>query len=343
MKSVPFALLIPGAYSFQHAPLVLANPNRLSLCATSFSARTSLPFRPQSIVQRFPFSLSMAEEPTDDKVEESATKKEVTPEKIAGRKKRVIAGYKILAASFGVYAAVIAAVSRDPYYGVGPLLASGVSYTLIGAADNSRLSSDTYKRLNIALFEYGLVGFFLSSILGSMYPAVWAATCFIAVVNSIKGYGYGLKGWKLEDACAKEDFISGMKSNLKCITKIPNLKSAGYLAATLLVGTLKLAKLFEVFNLMKNGAGSYAVRTRLFRATKLMMLTIVMFTLKDAADRDRLDGSTFIELNALASVSFAASAACVKITTPLRVTFGLFAAFSAFNGILSTMKKVKKI
>ena len=39
-----------------------------------------------------------------------------------------------------------------------------------------------------------------------------------------------------------------------------------------------------------------------FRYKKVMLLTAISYTLKDAADRDRLDGATFIQLNALLSV-----------------------------------------
>jgi hypothetical protein len=38
------------------------------------------------------------------------------------------------------------------------------------------------------------------------------------------------------------------------------------------------------------------------------MLTTVSLTLKDAADRDRLEGSTFIQLNILTSAMFGAMA-----------------------------------
>jgi len=275
------------------------------------------------------------------KVEEIAAKvKVVSPEKIEGRKKRVIAGYKILVAGYLAFGAIICAISRKPFYGAGPLLASGVSYSMIGAAENSRLSSDTYKRLNIGLFEFGVTGF-LAGILMKLSP-VWALTCFITVVNSVKGYGYGLKGWELGDQCVKEEIKSGMKTNIGVLTKVPNPKSAFYLAGTLAVGTFKLVKLSEIFNIIKASGSNYVLGTRLFRLSKLMLLTVIMFTLKDAADRDRLEGTTFIELNALASITFGTWAFSENLFSVIGGFLGFASAFTAFNAISSQTKKNKK-
>ena len=274
------------------------------------------------------------------KVKEIVAKVKVSPEKIEGRKKRVIAGYKIIVAGYLAFGAIICAISRKPFVAAGPLLASGVSYIMIGAAENSRLSSDTYKRLNIGLFEFGVTGF-LAGILMKLSP-VWALTCFIAVVNSVKGCGYGLKGWELSEQSVTEEIKSGMKNNIEVLTKVPNLKSALYLAGTLAVGTFKLFNLSEIFNIIKTSGSKYVLGTRLFRLSKLMLLTIIMFTLKDASDRDRLDGTTFIELNALASITFGTWAFSENVFSAIGGSLGFASAFTAFNAISSQAKKNKK-
>jgi hypothetical protein len=349
--SFSLAILIQGALGFQ-APLQLGNPtartrSRLSL-SSPFSVVSPTPMKSCSTQQRIWFPLNMAEEPIDvddekneveESVEENASEAKVSPEKLKGRKKRVIGGYKILVGAYGLFGAVMLGLTRTPFYSSGPLLASGISYIMIGAAENSRLSSDTYKRLNIALFEYGLVGFVAGVCM--KLNILWKIACFIAIVNSIKGYGYGLKGWELGEGSAKEDLISGMKSNVKSMLKIPNIKSAGYSAATLTFVYLKFAKLAEVVKLLKTG-GTYVVGTRLFSLSRLMIFTIAMFTLKDAADRDRLEGTTFVELNAMTSVSLATWAAYEKLSTPFGKLFAFFSIFSAFNGVSSVMKKNKK-
>mmetsp|Transcript_8325 Transcript_8325/g.10917 ORF Transcript_8325/g.10917 Transcript_8325/m.10917 type:complete len:312 (-) Transcript_8325:325-1260(-) len=310
MKLAFLAFLIPAACSFQ-TPLV----DHHALLA-----------------------LKMTGGSKDAKDEAKDTK--VTPEKVAGRKKRVSTVYKIMVAEQAIVGGMLYKTSGVPFYSVGPLLASGVSFILIGAANSNRLTSDTYKRLNLALIQYGLLGF-ISGIFMGQKP-LWFISCFITVVNSVKGYGYGLKGWELGNASLKDDIMSGLKANLKSMTKIPNLKSAGYLAATLTVGTLQLAKIAELFNIVTTGGGKFLFGTRLFRFIKLMLLNVIVFSLKDAADRDRLEGTTFIQLNALSSISFAFWALYEKVATPLGGALCFFSVFSAMNGVYSIIKKNTK-
>lgn len=274
------------------------------------------------------------------KIQETVAKAKVSSEVVEARKTRVITGYKGMAVGYSVMAGVIYALSRQPFYSAGPLLASGIAYIMIGAAENSRLSSDTYKRLNISLFEYGLTGL-VAGLCMKLSP-LWAFTCLVTIINSIKGYGYGLKGWELGKADIKEEILQGSKSNLESLAKIPNLKSAGYLLATLTVASFKVMKFLEVIKIVKDNGSAYLIGTRLFRLAQLMTFTIVMFTLKDAADRDRLEGTTFIELNFLSAVSFATWAWYEKITTPLGVLMMGLSSFSLWNGLASQMKKNKK-
>jgi len=136
---------------------------------------------------------------------------------------------------------------------------------------------------------------------------------------------------------------NGIKSTLKCMTKIPNLKSAGYWAATVTTCGFQVANLVESMNIMLSGSFSFMLGIRLCRLAKFMLLTTILFTLKDAADRDRLEGTTFIELNFLSSVSLATWAAFVfkeaGTLTPFGAGLSIFSLFSAFNGVASVMKK----
>ncbi len=334
-----FASLISNAFCFQ-VPLRLGYPI-ISGRLTQSVANTNTLLLPHSSKERI-IPLNMAEEPVEtsdeknDVEETSKPKKAVSPQKLEGRKKRVIGGYKILAAAYGFFGFIMLGLTKNPFYSSGPLLAAGISYILIGAAENNRLSSDTYKRLNLALIEYGFVGFMAGICM--KLNLMWKIGCFIAFVNSIKGYGYGLKGWELAPASAKDDLINGMKANFKSMLRIPNMKSLGYSAATLTVGYLKLAKLVEVMKLMVGGS-AYTLGTRLFSLSRLMITTIVLYTLKDAADRDRLEGTTFIELNALAFLCFATWAVYEKLSTPFGKLFAFFSVFTASNGVLSIMNK----
>lgn len=280
---------------------------------------------------------SMEESGVIGKIQETVAKAKTNPDIIEGRKNRVVMGYKAMVAGYGAMASIIYALSRQPFYSAGPLLVSGVSYIMIGAADNSRLSSDTYKRLNLSLLEYGIVGI-LAGICMQLSP-LWALTCLVAIINSIKGYGYGVKGWELGAGDVMKDIVDGSKSNLKVLMKVPNVKSAGYILATITVTILQFKNIFDIINVIKNNGTTYLLGSRLFRLAKLIMLTNVIFTLKDAADRDRLEGTTFIELNFLAAVIFLSWALFERCTTPIGALMTSFSVWTAFNGLSSKLKK----
>lgn len=322
-----FALL--GCASGFKTPLASVSPSRSIL---SSSPHLHPHIDPRKV------GLRMSSGSEDD----ATTKKSVSPEKIIGRKKRVTMGYKISSFGFAAFTAFILAVTRKPFFAAGPLLASGNSYILLGAAQNDRLKSDTYKRLNLAQITYSGMGF-VAGVLMNL-NITWKITCLVTFINSIKGYGYGLKGWELGSACAKEDITKGIQSTVKCLTNV-NLKSVGYLAATVLLGALNVSKLSEAANIFVSGGANYMLGTRLFRASKIMLLAVTTLTLKDAADRDRLEGTTFIELNFLSSLVFASwlfDYAMKGPLPPLGIAMAVFSAYSAFNGLSSVMKKKGK-
>lgn len=352
--------MIQGALGFQ-VPLQLSNPLQHSSSAapmiypsaTTIAATSNL-FQTRSCTHGS--CLSMVEEPNDDVIQETdantdaAAAEAKLAKKLKGRKKRVIGGNKIIMTAYTIFSIFgILQIPQAFYsplqfprlcYTSGPLLAAGFAYILIGAAENNRLTSDTYKRLNLALIEYGFIAFILGVML--KLKASWTIVAFITFVNSVKGYGYGLKGWELVPTSAKKDFTDGMKSNFDTMTKIPNAKSAGYLAATLTILSLKLVKFMEVVKSVIAGERGYRLGVNLFRLSIYMMMTTTVFTLKDAADRDRLEGTTFIELNALAAFAFATWAKHVGIGTPFGQAIAAFSAFSGFNGVSSVLKKKKK-
>jgi hypothetical protein len=134
----------------------------------------------------------------------------------------------------------------------------------------------------------------------------------VTLVNSIKGYGYGVKGWTLEGGMSvvKDDWKKGIQSTFQTLISFPpNLQSAGYLAATIFVGSMKLLKLLDIIDLIQGGGEKgLLIASRLSRYAKLALLTAVSFTLQDAANRGRLEGTTFIELNFLLAAAFATMA-----------------------------------
>lgn len=271
-------------------------------------------------------------------VEAEADPSAPSSEKLQGRKKRVVGGYKLCVFFYGLFGALLASMSKEPFYGAGPFLASGVAYNLIGAAENDRLSSATYKRLNLALGTYAFVGFFAGLI---MNFRLWSVASFVAFVNSVKGYGYGLKGWELAPTDAVADLRKGLTSDVRTLLRLSDLRAAGYAAAAATVLALTLAKLAELRRLAEAG-DAYAVGTRLFRLSKLLLAAATAVTLKDAADRGRLEGTTFVRLNFFTAVFFATWARYEGAGAALGKGFASFAAFAAFNGISSVLKKRRK-
>lgn len=236
--------------------------------------------------------------------------------KVQGRQKRVKYGYRVMIAGHSI--AALYSVSRfggsDPFsiYAAvsGSASAALLSYILLSAARNNRLNSDTYKRLNLALSVYGILGVSL----GLLQPATtlfwycWMVLSTITAINSMKGFGYGVKGWKLQGGIqvVQDDIKAGILSTFTALFAIPkNFKSLGYLVATIITGTLMLLKLAEIGQLVFSSDDTARwVAHRLSSFSKLMLTTVVQFTLKDAADRDRLNGSTFIQLNCWQAVVY---------------------------------------
>ena len=269
-------------------------------------------------------------------------------DKVAGRKKRVILGYKAIVVSYLALAAFVITKEGPSlfsfFYAAGNVsLPAGVAYIMISAAKNDRLKSDTYKRLNLALLGYGLVG--LSTIATvtekQKFPFLFLPF-FFAIVNTVKAYTYGVLGWDKQrsEKILVQDFVAGTKDTIKGLFSIPkNIKSFGYLAATLSVGTMTMSQMVEIFRLLLQGSTDL-MAPLVSRVGRLALLTAVLYTLKDAADRDRLEGTTFIQLNYLSALVMAAN--CIflgSLGSIVGGAAGFFAAFFAFNGVSSYFKR----
>ncbi|KAL7540049.1 hypothetical protein ACHAXR_009822 [Thalassiosira sp. AJA248-18] len=268
--------------------------------------------------------------------------------KIEGRKKRVIVGYKAMMITYltvGLLSVVKAGVTPFLLCMIAGQVAmpAGISYIMISAAKHDRLSSDTYKRLNLALLEFGLIGVSISAIGGRKQDALLTLSFVLTVINSIKGYTYGVLGWdkQTETTLPKDLLKAGTKDTVKGFITVPkNFKSFTYMAATAMVASLKLLKLNEIVKFVQANSITAGLAPLLHRFNRLAFFTLMLYTVKDAADRDRLGGTTFIQLNYLCALSMGASLYFDTggIATPIGALSAVFSAFFAFTGITSYMK-----
>ncbi|CAB9499919.1 expressed unknown protein [Seminavis robusta] len=283
-----------------------------------------------------------------------------TAKKVAGRKKRVLMGYRLSAVIYALLsiATLVPAFVKPQLtamalnYAGGPVLAGGVAYILTSAATNDRLGSDTYKRLNLMLSKFGLA-WLLAAILVTQRTAtplsrgakivcnpLVVLASLSATINGIKGWGYGVKGWdKKGDASFGNDLVGLFQSSMGVfVSAIPDASSGIYLLGTLFSAGLLVKKAIELGELILGGGGAATgaqLAVRILAMAKLQLLAGVIFVLMDAAKRKRLSGSTFVELNVLSSIVWLGMGAFLKNvgqakSSTLAFVFG---SFSLLTGL----------
>lgn len=281
-----------------------------------------------------------------------ATEAEVSDEpntKIEGRRNRVIMGYKAIIAAYAAVAAFVLMKAGPTLFSFvfafgNVSLPAGIAYILISAAEHDRLKSNTYKRLNLALFQYGVIG--LSTVV--IVPArrgnpLLYLPFLLSCINSVKGYTYGVLGWnkKNGEVSLVQDFLTGPKDVITGLLSVPmSVKSFGYLGATATIGALNLWKAADIFKYLQAGKNLAGITPLLSQFIRLSLLATVMYTLKDASDRNRLNGTTFIQLNFLAATFLAANSLYLgALTTQLGRAAAACAAFLAGNGLASKLER----
>lgn len=227
------------------------------------------------------------------------------------------------------------------YAASGPYLAAGISSTLESAASAGRLGSDTYKRLALFLTEFNLCG--LTTILLAIGGTTLRQQLFYVLsLASFLSLSPTLAGYKNGEGKLFGDIGGVIKEFFTC----KNLNGFIYLGGTWFVAALKVLKIVDIINLIIEGNPAKTLATRAVRLGRLALLTGTMLVLKSAADRDRLEGTTFIDLNILSSIVLGTMSYYIKTIrgafTPLVYASAGFSAFTALNAINSMIKKSKK-
>lgn len=245
-----------------------------------------------------------------------------------------------------------------------PLLTAGVLSILATASTiPGRLSSATYKRLSLQLAWANSLGSVLT------LPVVILMACrsstkpdilisllgLVSTLNLVPAYRAWYRGvvgstgdGEGSPSSWLKDLRSGYADTTKSLWRCNNVKTFGYLAATMMIEWLRIQKFLEIVTIVMKSESNvgFMFVTRMIRYSRLVLLLGVVYTLKDAANRDRLEGTTFIQLNFLSSLVFGAMAVQKGIPTlaspPITLAAAFFAVFTAGNGILSQMKKKNK-
>lgn len=201
----------------------------------------------------------------------------------------------------------------------GFALAAGLCHILQGATSHDRLTSDTYKRLNVGLLGFcgmGLVAVpaeaaFMNSAINAL------AVSFLLTGVKLYGTALALVGWKqgvLNDGAVItfapkrmfQELVDGTRETAKGLKVQSSKKALTYRNCLLLVCVGIVSSFMEgLFNIRYQKEFTrtwFEISLQWSAVSRLFMISTMVYSLKDAAERDRLTGTTFIQLNILIGI-----------------------------------------
>lgn len=299
-----------------------------------------------------PDDLPETSETTTTPLEDAASKSSVRDTKLAGRKNRLNVGYRITSKVYLV-ASIVHLVRRGfhPWslyftFGGGTFTMAILLYILKGAAAHDRLSSDTYKRLNLSVVAYSTVQL-LMPFTSRVEDLFLKGPALLALVNGVKGYSYGVLGWDKSKSIGsmRVDIKAGFLSSIMGLQTVKQ-QSIGYLVGILFLAAMSNAKLLELCKILvvpseEGVSKSVMILSRVSRLARLGLMTSIVYTLKDAADRGRLGGTTFVQLNYVMAAAFLSMSFYLSQVgpTPFGVLSGGLFVLTLFNGVTNARKK----
>jgi len=294
-------------------------------------------------------SLYSSNNDDDDTENNNDDSKEKMEKKIAGRKKRVTMGHKFVALSYAVITCISLIKYRKvpvaaSFIAAGPLMASVTAWNLVVLPSSSNI--DHSKRLNLALLCFGILGLIGKDIITTA-PWLWIVTCLVAVINSTKGYGYGLKGWELKRKEGKsnialllEDILGEMKSFVSTIT---NVKSSSVYYATITFAIMKLTIFYNIVQqlllLVSSSSWNYPLFcANIFRFKKLHLLTVAAFTIMKEGSSSSNNSSKNLLLPLKLGLGFSTSAIAALCITQKNKSMAVWMTFLALFSIVDAIK-----
>ena len=207
------------------------------------------------------------------------------------------------------------------------LLAAGTCNILSESVKTKRLytTSDTYKRLTMGLLLFGVLGLFSVPgeagciVVSSLSSPYWGGATtflltllakFITAIVSFVGWEYSAGGFGSSPSSSSSyrdkmrDIVREMCGGCKRVWKtlpITDERPATFYRSffvILTLGNLIFNTPELIFNLRQGmGLVSLPVSLTISSMARLGLMSVILYVLKDAAERKRLGGSTFIKLN----------------------------------------------
>lgn len=196
----------------------------------------------------------------------------------------------------------------------GYALAASACRMLQKATRAGRLASDTYKRLNVGLMGFCLTfwampaeaGFLIEPASVHLMTLILSASKAFGFVLALTGWQYGVdkEGERfLKPGELLNEFVSGCTSTFKGL-RVKNAKKAlAYRNCLIIVLIGLISSLFEgIFDVRYADAfkrSAFDISIQWSAISRLFLISTMIYSLKDAAERDRLTGTTFIQMNVL--------------------------------------------
>jgi hypothetical protein len=209
----------------------------------------------------------------------------------------------------------------------GLLTAAGISNILSDAAKHDRLGSDTYKRLNLGLVAFNVINMMslLDPTLRLSIPPLSRGFRTIAF-SQVLGALIAALGWKrgLRDGANPSiELLEGIKATIPSIWRT---KGRGALYRNILLPICAaIAVVFWKLVIVLYLTPGTSTTSTLGILARLTLVTTMLFSLKDAGERNRLKGTTFIQMNALIGIwSFLSKYKCSKFRHDIIISSSTF-------------------
>lgn len=221
-------------------------------------------------------------------------------QELDGGKKAIVGGYMASKKLYLLLSLLLLGLTRDyrKFTTVsGFFIAAGLSHILSVATTHDRLASDTYKRLNIGLMGYNLLSLFtipgeVGLFLGTAKAYVYSVAAFV-----VQSYGAhtAYEGWRRglqKGADPKKQLTEGIVETAK--TVLPT-KERGTMYRNFLLFFLgeSFYMLYKIVISLRPSPMKASLLTGAFARRGLIVT--MLYSLKDAGERDRLKGTTFIQ------------------------------------------------